>query len=257
MWFTKPTPLPRWQLVIQGFFDDSGKEGQKDSPYICLAGYLAPQDNWSSFMEGWAHALARHHIKEFHMKEMSGRPGLDALIEELTGVIERAMLIGIGVSIDAAAWKAVPPAAKNKLGSAQQFAVQRIMRMTMDRVVDAHRPINLVFDQDEKYCGSRLQLYFKVRKEYPDFRMLFPAISFATARYCYPLQAADLLAHQMRRSTIELSQGGEMTSYFQRLNAINYEHEHWTGDIARVLTLSEPEWPASVRNLPACAAPAP
>ena len=33
------TQFPRWSLVLEGYYDDSGKED--DGPFVCLAGYLA------------------------------------------------------------------------------------------------------------------------------------------------------------------------------------------------------------------------
>jgi hypothetical protein len=47
-------------FIIQGFFDDSGKEGDPTNRIICAAGYLAAPGMWNSFQEMWRHFLLKH-----------------------------------------------------------------------------------------------------------------------------------------------------------------------------------------------------
>lgn len=44
-------------IVLQAWFDDSGKEGKAQSPVYLLAGYSAPVSVWASFADAWNEEL--------------------------------------------------------------------------------------------------------------------------------------------------------------------------------------------------------
>jgi hypothetical protein len=47
-----PFGYRKLNLVIHGFFDDSGKESDKGNQIVCMAGYLAVDQLWNMFTEG-------------------------------------------------------------------------------------------------------------------------------------------------------------------------------------------------------------
>src|SRR5271168_1449060 len=63
-------PRPRWQFVIYGFLDDSGKEGQATNPYVVMAGYVGSLDSWLELSVKWLNLLVKHGISAIHMKDL-------------------------------------------------------------------------------------------------------------------------------------------------------------------------------------------
>jgi len=103
--------------MIQGFFDDSGKESDPSNRIVCAAGYLAAPTLWSGFEELWRHLLIKHGISWLHMKDFLNSksseysylnwdwPKKQRVLEDFSGAIKISNLIGFGVSVDAGAWQ--------------------------------------------------------------------------------------------------------------------------------------------------------
>jgi hypothetical protein len=91
----------------------------------------------------------------------------------------------------------------------------------------------MFFDQDFDYARRRLTLFKHITNRYSDLRESLTVLSFADARYHYPLQAADLLAWETRRHLINLVEGERETARWRELMAalpsgeFNYEGEYW------------------------------
>jgi hypothetical protein len=263
----RQSQFPRWQLMLEGYYDDSGKEN--DGTYVCLAGYLAPNDShWTPFVEKWRHLLVLHGLEELHLKtflrvaEKKGwdKPKRDAVLSDFIDVVRNAQLIGFGVGVDVKVWKVLPKERRKRFGTAQEFAMQRILRMTIEKLmaVGIKDHVNVVFDQDEEFCSPRLMRYFAAREADRLFKEMVPIISFADARVCYPLQAADLLAWFSRRrlSERENPETTEKTpdSRYLRLvtppdgEVLHYEWEFWgEKNTEKALTKVEAEWANALR----------
>jgi hypothetical protein len=136
--------LPRIRVVIECFFDDSGKESDPSHRFVVLAGYMIGGD-WGGFYGAWRHLLIRHGIPSIHMKEILGIarnkgwdiPKLNDVLREFIGVIKEAKLIGFGIAVDAAEWRALSKESRKMFGDAQEFCCSRILRRIMDRLIDA------------------------------------------------------------------------------------------------------------------------
>ena len=261
------TPFPRWILVLEGYYDDSGKED--DGPLVCLAGYLAPSDtHWPPFMDRWGQLLMVHDLAELHMKtfrRLAEKKGWDAtkqtaVLREFIDVIRTSQLMGFGMGLDAVAWKALSRERRKRFGTAQEFAMQRILRMTIEKMISVgltHRHINVVFDQDEEFCKPRLTRYFGARKADRVFKQSVPIISFADARVCYPLQAADLLVWFSRRRLLERwNTKRSPDPLFSHLitppdgEVLHYEWEGWDEKIIhKELARTEAEWAAELAKV--------
>ena len=260
----RSAPFPRWLLVIEGYYDDSGKED--DGPLVCLAGYLAPSDtHWPPFADRWGQLLMRHGLDDLHMKtfrRVAQKKEWDAnkqvaVLRDFIDVIRTSQLMGFGVGLDAVAWKALSPERRKSFGNAQEFAFQRILRMTIEKMISVgltHQHINVVFDQDEAFCAARLKRYFGARKADRIFKQSVPIISFADARICHPLQAADLLVWFSRRRLLQRwVTKQDPDPLFDHLiippdgQALHYEWEGWDEKtIHKELARTEAEWAAEL-----------
>jgi hypothetical protein len=248
--------------VLEGYYDDSGKEDA--GPFVCLAGYLAPNDtHWMPFFERWAKLLMLHDLPELHMKTFHGvatDKGWDgdkrnAVLSDFVEAIRTSQLIGFGVGIDTKVWKTLSKERRRRFGTAQEFAMQRILRMTIEKLLAVgltRQHVNVVFDQDEEFCKPRLTRYFAARKADRIFKEMVPIISFADAKVCYPLQAADLLVWLTRRCLISREMGTEAPLDRAHLGRLvsppedeisHYAWEFWGAKtVERELTKVEKEW---------------
>lgn len=56
-------------MIIQSYFDASGKTRDRSAQYLTLAGYSGTEDAWSEFGTNWGSILQRHEASYFHCKE--------------------------------------------------------------------------------------------------------------------------------------------------------------------------------------------
>jgi hypothetical protein len=241
----RPLVLEVRFMLLEAYFDDSGKESESGHRFVCIAGYLSPTSVWDAFNQNWEGLLLRHGIPELHMKRwksIRSEKGwtdaqADAALNDFVDLIRQGHLWGFGAGVDAHQWKTLPREKTNKLGSAQEFVMQRVFRMIMDEVgksgLVAH--INLVFDQDEEFSKPRLTRYYDIRRIDPLAKERAVIISFAAASQCPALQAADLLAYLTRARLEERANGQPESAHWRRLMTefpgygIRYSWDGWTG----------------------------
>jgi hypothetical protein len=208
-WATGPQSYPpRLNLMIEGFFDDSGK--QSDSNFVCAAGFLADTTYWTKFVIEWQHLLLRWGIAEIHMKDLMASKkaftGWDdqkkyKAISEFVDVINSNKLIGVGVGVDAKFWGGMPRSVTKTLGTAQQFCFTRIIKNIRSFIISSgsHDVFTATFDYDKEFCASRLARFHDILEKDPWARERFVSIGFARAKAYQPLQAADMLAWESKR----------------------------------------------------------
>jgi len=238
---------PEYRVVIEAFFDDSGKESQGDHRFVCIAGYLAHDQVWWGFQQRWRHLLMRHGIPAVHMKDWEGtrREKKWALnyghrvLSEFIGAIKDSQLIGFGVAVDADVWRKLSSQRRKSFGDAQEFCFQRLLRRIIDRLDQAQErdAIELVFNRDYQFARPRLRLLEHINKRDPRMASRVAAISFGDARHYYLLQAADILAWQTRKHLVNQSGTQAETEGWRELFSalpdrdLDYEGELWDGEM--------------------------
>ena len=236
-----PFGYRRLHLVIRGFFDDSGKESDLDNRIVCISGYLAVDQMWNMFNEGWRHRLLRYGVSWLHMKDFmhdqgeysqlglkDDWPKKRAIIEDFIYVIRASNLIGFGVAVDANTWRTIPKSVTQEYGTAQEFCFQRIMRMVAERVkISAPRDVvAITFDCDINFTPARFKRFLAVRQQNPSANEIFQSFSISEPKVFLPLQAADLLAWQTRKELMRKLQGYESKPEFN-FWAPDYVSEMW------------------------------
>jgi hypothetical protein len=225
--------MPEWRIVFYEFFDDSGKEGSGDSPFPCLAGYLAHETYWAGFLDHWRHLLVRHGLPALHMKTLirdAEERGWNArrrneVVSEFIAVMKGAKLIGFGVAVDSEAWATLAPVRRKKFGNAQEFCFTRIMRRICDRLdlAKESESVTIVFDRDFEFARRRLSLFTNLDRFNQRVAERYAGIMFADAARYLPLQAADLLAWSTRRELMSRAKKLQPNNrYHQLLAALPY-----------------------------------
>jgi hypothetical protein len=238
-------PPREWKAVLAGYFDDSGHESDSGpgGRFYCTAGYLSDEQFWAPLANMWGHLLMQHGLQEIHMKNFyreARARGWDeaktnAVLGDFVDVIRQSKVMGFGVGIDVKFWRGQSKERRRTFGTAAEFAMQRVLRMMMDKLetVRMNDDVGVIFDQDRESAKPRLGRYFNVQDLDRLFKQRVIGISFVRADRCYPLQAADILAWQTRRDLIIRNDGLERTHILKQMltplpgEVLHYQGEYW------------------------------
>jgi hypothetical protein len=158
----------RWRLVIEGFFDDSGKQTDASSTFVAVAGFMADASYWAGFVLDWANLNMRWQISKVHMKKlMSGNEEFTGwsddkkrqAVHEYVSIIEKNLLIGIGIAVDVAFWRTLSRECQNELGgNAEAFCFFRLLKRIRDTLVRVGDRdfVSIIFDYDRDYAKPRI-----------------------------------------------------------------------------------------------------
>jgi hypothetical protein len=224
--------LPRQKVVIEAYFDDSGKESDHTHRFVVLAGYMS--GDWTPLYRSWRSLLIKHGVPHVHMKDILGIakskgwdvPKLNVVLREFITAIKEANLTGFGVAVDANEWRAFSKERRHQFGDAQEFCCSRILRRIVDRLIDAgfpDEPLSITFDRDWEFARRRLTLIEEISKRAPQMRKNLAQLAFADSKHFYPLQAADLLAWETRRHLANVIEGeGGTVRWGELMTALPY-----------------------------------
>jgi hypothetical protein len=197
--------------VLRAFIDDSGSGG--DSPWYVLAGYVGTVSGWELFDERWQRVLAADPaIEYFKASEAESlRPDgqwrgvskqqRDAKINDLIQVVascaDRAFHVRVRQKDhDEVIKPFVPPEWDNPYYGLFQGCVSSVV--ANERYSGEGRPVEFVFDSNERLEKPSLRLYDRV-KDIDSLTGRIINIHYQSEKDFLPLQAADLLAWQVRR----------------------------------------------------------
>jgi len=218
--------------VLTAAFDESGSHA--DSRYIIIAGYVAPVERWELFAKRWVPALRELGVRPwpalrlghlppdpfFHMtdyesrqKQFQGWSQLRRirLFRRLAGLIDQFTVLGFGVSVDRAAYaKIIAPQVPEASGYRDPYmwCMQSCMEALYHakrgskglgslRIVDP-QPIACVFEQGHLVQGKVALFYARFREKW-EADDVFGTFAFDTKQRFVPLQAADILAYEVRK----------------------------------------------------------
>src|SRR5882724_6506372 len=160
-----------YRLVIQAFFDDSGK--QDSTNFVTIAGFLGDAAYWGDFSLAWTNLLRRWEVSQVHMKDLmtSNREfkgwteaKRQLAMSEFIHCINKYRLIGYGISVDAKFWNTLPLPFQKEHGDAQTFAFERVIRRIRDNMTKTRSRdlIALTFDCDRDFAKPRLTRIQKI-----------------------------------------------------------------------------------------------
>jgi hypothetical protein len=239
----------RYLVVLRAFFDDSGRGKESDSPVFVLAGYAGPVQNFLGFADDWQvimreePALAYLKGKEANALDRNFKGWTekqrDEKLEKLIGAIRKHDLIALSLTVTYRDFNRVlrkPKGLfKNPFGLAFAYVVAWLMNSA--QVKPEREEIELIFDQGvitrEKTIENAYKgLKWALPKEALDLLVGRPR--FEDDKRHLPLQAADLLAWNVRRDYVE-----------QLTNGKRWESPTWTalqtGIKGKALHLNEKE----------------
>lgn len=206
--------------MFTAYFDDSGTD--RNSDIAIAACYISTKRGWDEFVEAWDRARWEEHFDYFHMSDFLAPPGQkkgpwcywdnakkDCVYARLANIINRNKRIGIAVAIPKAEWDEAPEWLRAHYGYQHYtFAV----RMCMTAIGKWRHgsaislPMRYIFDFEMANSTKRQEIeriFDSVstphNQKVAGLLGLEPmGYSFERKEIFKPLQAADILAWQMR-----------------------------------------------------------
>ena len=199
--------------MLEAYFDESWTE-PKDYGVTAIAGYVASRDTWVSIEGPWADRLglyADKGVKTFHAAHCCGEEGYGefarlntfhrmAILTELSGLLERADVQPIWSAVYTEDWNAVV-SDKNFLSKFPDPFNLCFEHMVWQLASWARRKANgeriaPMFARQDQY-QHWMTLAEQAYSQFDWYKSVLDPITFGYPSQVIPLQAADLLAHEI------------------------------------------------------------
>jgi hypothetical protein len=204
--------------MFTAYFDDSGTDGNSD---IAIAAcYVSTKRGWDDFVSAWDDARWEEGFEAFHMVDFVAPPQYghkpfcdwdnakkSHVYARLANIINQNKRIGIAAAVPKQVWDSTPEFIRGFYGREHYtFAV----RQCLLRIAEWKKrslisfPIRYVFDWEMRHESKRIEIekLLDFISEHQDVAKLYglePAgYGFEHKEEFKPLQAADVLAWQMR-----------------------------------------------------------
>jgi hypothetical protein len=230
--------------MFTAYFDDSGTD--RNSDIAIAACYVSTKRGWDGFVDEWDRARWEESFTCFHMADFIAPPERkfkpwcdwdnrkkDHVYTRLTKIINENKMVGIAVAIPKAVWDAVPERIHRHYGRehytfAVRMCLNRILRWRADSMIKL--PVRYIFDWEMHNTQKREEIsrIFELigksqNQEVAGLLGLEPqGYGFEHKEEFKPLQAADILAWQMR-------------SHMRKIRPIGHDDESLCHDGFRLL----------------------
>lgn len=219
-------------MAIKFYADESEATGQ----VFTLAGFWASPSGWDSFVPKWRQMLCEtgpYPVDAFHSADIeAAKPPFDGwTIEQRRKLVDNALdllsdptlcanLYAVGCTFVLSDFHILNPKILGDIAQTYDICYRVLLRTILSNwVVNG---IDFIFDQKEKVKG-RVETHFNNSKaildKNPETAGKLNEVVFRDDRKVIPLQAADLLAYEIRRHTWTRIEKGEMPmrSAYQRI----------------------------------------
>jgi len=191
--------FPRIQAyMLKAFIDDSGSGG--DSPWFVLAGYVGTIEAWDAFDEPWLATLKDHGLEYFKASDLPDGEETAQLLDALISVIGKHALRAIYVRLQQRDYdEIIKPYVPDMWQDPYYFLFSGYLSAAVhtEKHGGIGRSTEFYFDSGNKKQEKRAdKLYRQCVNLYSD---MVEDVKFKDEKIFLPLQAADLLAWQVRR----------------------------------------------------------
>lgn len=204
--------------MLQCATDDSGSDNQGDSRVFVLAGYVSDEDRWKEFSKEWSTALngENRSLAYFKMVEANsqreqfyGWPDSerDSKLVELDKIVQKYALFDIRAVLRWKDYEEVQSKYQQYPVSPYELLFNRVM---IDAIIGVKNygindVIDFYFDDQNEVGDAALKEFRRQQSTLPPSLLRYVAgpPNFKDEKKVLPLQAADLLAWQVRRAIYE------------------------------------------------------
>ncbi len=195
--------------ILTAYFDESGTHD--DSAITAIAGYVAEADVWAQVESDWQKVLgefADRGLHTFHATDSYAGNGefgrLDSFWRnyvrtQLSDILERSDIQAIWAGVNVDDWDDLTTDAfraryPKPYDLCFEEVVKQLFRWSRHHVDGS--PVSLVFGVQSEY-QNRASTAYKAWLRHPEVSKFLGALSFGFPKTLVPLQAADMLAHEM------------------------------------------------------------
>ena len=196
-------------IMLKAFIDDSGTGG--DSEWVVLAGYIATVEDWLAFDDEWQEVLdqepALKYFKSTEAESLKGqfsgfsKDQRNERIDKFISVIQKRARQAIEVRVRLSYYNSIVRGNLPKVLDDPYYFLFTgfIFAATgMERVFGEGQPVECVFDSSERFGKPSTEFFKSMRTQYGDV-IANANVAYRDDKEFLPLQAADLLAWQVRR----------------------------------------------------------
>lgn len=214
---------------IIAYFDESGTHA--GSRITVFGGFVASDEEWSKFNEQWTELLNDYRLSYFRMSECENLLGgfkrftktkQQELLRRVLSIVTSRQLTGVGVGIVVNEYNEF--LAQMKLShyldaySTAAFSSFARIRKWADES-NYHEPVEFVLENGAEHKGKVIAMQSTINGT-PQLRERFRlgSLTFAEKRQSLQLQAADLLAYEIRKHALNLLEGSPRQARYTFLN---------------------------------------
>lgn len=213
----------RWMAFLETYLDESGTHEQ--SPIVTVAGLLGTTTDWKGFSEEWSAVLRRAGLSRFHMKEfeegygesgaLSAEERTDVKIALIDTINRTPSIIQVCSLVRGTIENRSSGPMAGILTRAYEFCCGDVMSALLQTAAvtfpGAEEKIAFVCDR-QRESGPAVMRQFEAMRSDPAYlgpRERMGSITFADSAIYPPLQAADLVAGEVRKDGINRQSPGK------------------------------------------------
>ncbi len=215
----------RAMLMLRLYLDDAGKSGDPNNEICCIAGCLSPLTAWDELEAEWKDILEKYEVPYLHMKELAHFKGpfskwendeksRKEFLSSLMDVMHKYVLAIVGATIPIEAYNSLSEEQRNSVPDPYFMCFQQTLHLASSRAFAAStetkaahglqtpnpnqaEKFEVIFSEQDDFKGRANQL-FKHMKEKSSLGPLLGAFTWASYKEVIPLQAADLVAYEVK-----------------------------------------------------------
>jgi hypothetical protein len=185
------------------YLDESGDHAQDGTlTRLTLGGCVATTDAWRKFCPVWQKMLDDFQIPMFHMSDIQAwKPPFNFLLPDgqrdwpkHKALMNQALDAIIGHADEILGFVSDPEPGKPPFEDAYESNIAKAVKEASKAVWGAENPLTMVFAKHKDFKASRIAKYFELWDDVPG--LAFGGV--ADPMVVLPLQAADLVAYEMR-----------------------------------------------------------
>jgi hypothetical protein len=193
--------------MLTAYFDESGHSATQG--FFALAAFVAPSDAWLVFDVAWQDTLNNCNAPYLHMREFAHSLGpyegwteeqRRSLLRGCVSAIKVAQAVAIGAVLDVADFNTLSDDGRIRLRDPFFCCFQEVVRGAAISGVFENRgvKVDMVFSAQDEFRGQAMQLHEAMLQD-NDLRDRIGGLRFEDMRRCLALQAADLMAYELRQ----------------------------------------------------------
>jgi hypothetical protein len=203
--------------VLSAYFDRSTATG-KAASLTCVAGYVAPLDEWQRVESAWSEALAEWRIDRFHFAELPNVPGVgqeraNQCIKFFSRIVRESGVFAIGSAVVDDEWH-LPDwghDTSERFSSPYEKALDSALRLLGEHAKERWpgEPLNVVCDRDAE--PETIVRAFSRRQErhsnLADLTIHDRSRRLANSPELRAMECADLAVGCLRKSWLQIMAG--------------------------------------------------